>query len=180
MQERLEDFEDVSVYGMEDERREALLSRGRECAVVWSTRDGWPVGVMHIYLWRNGRFWVTCTRQRKRVAALRRRPESCVIVAFEGEQTITAKTVATVHEPGNPHADWFYPALAELVLPDRTGPIRDGGVDGFVARLESESRVIIELEPVKWISFDGRRVGAHAAGLWRPGTPWIEPDDAGA
>jgi len=40
MQERLEDFEDVSVYGMEDERREALLSRGRECAVVWSTRDG--------------------------------------------------------------------------------------------------------------------------------------------
>ena len=53
MTERLEDFEDVSVYAIEEERREALLSRGRECAVVWSTQDGWPVGVMHIYLWRN-------------------------------------------------------------------------------------------------------------------------------
>jgi hypothetical protein len=179
MSERLEDFEDVSVYAIEDERREALLGRGRECAVVWSTRDGWPIGVMHIYLWRKGRFWVTCTEQRKRVSALRRCPKSSIIVAFEGEQTITAKTLATVHEPGHPHAGWFYPALAELVLPDVAGPIRDGGVDGFVERLESEHRVIIEFEPVKWISFDGRRVGAHASGRWKPGTPWIEPDEAG-
>lgn len=178
MSERLEDFEDVSVYGIEDARREVLLARGRECAVVWTTQDGWPIGVMHIYLWRNGRFWVTCTQRRKRVAALRRRPQSCVILAFEGEQTLTAKTRAIVHEPGNVHARWLYPALAELVLPTVAEPIRAGGVDGFVARLESEDRVILEFEPVKWISFDGRRVGAHASGLWQPGLPWIEPDDA--
>ena len=177
MPERLEDFEDVSVYAIEPERRETLLARGKECAVTWSTQDGWPVGVMHIYLFRKGRFWVTCTEQRKRVAALRARPRSSIICAFEGEQTITAKTMATVHEPGSDQESWFFADLAELVLPTVAGPIQQGGVDGFVSRLKSENRVIIEFEPVKWITFDGRRVGAHASGLWKPGDPWVEPDD---
>ena len=178
MPERLEDFEDASVYTIEAERRETLLARGRECAVVWSTSEGWPIGVMHNYVWRDGHFWVTCTQKRKRVPALRREPRSCVIVAFEGEQTLTAKTRATVHEPGNAHAAWFYPALAERVLPTVDASIQAGGVDGFIQRLESDDRVILEFEPVKWISFDGRRVGAHAAGIWQPGMPWVEPDDA--
>ena len=177
MSERLEDFEDVSVYSIGAERREVLLARGRECAVTWSTREGWPVGVMHLYLWRDGRFWVTCTERRKRVAALRARPQSSIICAFEGEQTLTAKTIATVHDPGSEHEAWFFPALAELALPNVAESIREGGVDGFVERLASEHRVIIEFEPVKWISFDGRRVGAHASGAWKPGDPWIEPDD---
>lgn len=177
MSDRLEDFEDASVYTIEPERRDTLLTRGRECAVVWSTRDGWPVGVMHIYLWKEGRFWVTCTQKRKRVPALRRDPRSTVIVAFEHHQTITAKTRATVHEPGNAHTEWFYPALAEISMPEVEGPIRDGGIEGFVKRLESEDRVILEFEPVKWITFDGRRVGAYAAGVWKPGEPWIEPED---
>ena len=175
MSEKLENYEDVSLYSIEDERREALLARGSECALVWSTRDGWPIGVMHLYVWRHGSFWVTCTQERKRVPALRARPKSSVIVAFEEEQTLTAKTLATVHEPGNAHAAWFYPALAELALPGQPGEVRDAGVAGFVARLESDSRVILELVPQKWISFDGRRVKAHAAGRWQPGEPWVEP-----
>ena len=177
MSDRLEDFEDVSLYTLEPERRDALLARGSECAVVWSTRDGWPIGVMHLYLWREGRFFVTCTERRKRVAALRARPKSSVIVAFEGERTITAKTLATVHGPANnPHAAWFYPALAELALPGQPEAVREAGVEGFVARLESDSRVIIEFEPTHWITFDGRRVKAHAEGRWQPGEPWTLPD----
>jgi len=175
MTERLEDFEDVSVYTIDDERRDTLLTRGREAAVVWSTRDGWPIGVMHIYIWRHGCFWVTCTKQRKRVSALRKRPQSSVIAAFEDEQTVTAKTLATVHEPGNEHEGWFFRALAERGLPEQPEAVRNAGTEGFVARLEGENRVIIQFEPVKWITFDGRRVKAHASGLWKPGDPWIEP-----
>jgi len=174
--ERLQDYEDVSLYTIDDARREALLARHQECAVVWSTQDGWPVGVMHLYLWREGSFWVTCTQQRKRVAALRKRPKSSVIVAFADEQTLTAKTLATVHEPGNAHARWFYPALAEIALPEQPEAVRSAGVAGFVQRLESDQRVILEFAPEKWISFDGRKVKAHAAGVWEPGAPWIEPD----
>ena len=176
MPDRLEDFEDVSLYTIDDERREQLLARGQEAAVNWSTSDGWPVGVMHIYIWREGCFWVTCTERRKRVPALRERPKSSVIVAFEDEQTITAKTLATVHEPGSGHEGWFFRALAERVLAQQRGVVSDGGIEGFVKRLESENRVIIQLEPVKWITFDGRRVQAHAAGIWQPGTPWLEPE----
>jgi hypothetical protein len=176
MTEKLDNYEDVSVYTIEDERRETLIARGRECAVVWTTRDQWPVGVMHSYIWHDGSFWVTCTQQRKRVSALRARPQSSIIVAFEDEQTLTAKTLATVHEAGTPHAEWFYPALAELALPAQPKEVQDAGIEGFVARLESDNRVILEFVPKKWITFDGRRVRAHASGLWRPGEPWNEPD----
>lgn len=175
MADRLEDFEDVSLYTIDEAAREALLARHRECAVVWSTRDGWPVGVMHLYLWRDDRFWVTCTARRKRVAALRARPKSSVILAFSGERTLTARTLATVHATPSAHTEWFYPALAEQVLAEQPENVRREGIEGFVARLASDDRVLIELTPQKWISFDGRKVKAHAAGLWQPGRAWTEP-----
>ena len=175
MPDTLEDFDDVSVYGISPERRDALLSRHDECAVVWSTSDGWPVGVMHIYVWHEGRFWVTCMPDRKRVSALRARPRSSVIVAFEDEQTVTAKTHATVHEHGSEHHAWFYRALARKVLPGQPEAVRALGEDAWVERLDSPGRVVIELAPQKWISFDGRKVGAHAEGRWEPGDPWVEP-----
>lgn len=177
MSDRLEDYVDISVYGIDEVRREALIERHSEAAVVWSTSEGWPVGVMHVYLWREGRFWVTCTAARKRVAALRRRPQSSVIVAFEDEQTVTAKTLATVHENGNPHQDWFYRGLAEKSLPGQPAEVSADGVEGFVRRLDTPDRVILEFEPTKWICFDGRKVKAHASGGWEPGEPWREPDD---
>jgi len=176
MDDRLEDFEDVSRYPIDEADRDALLERHRECAIVWSTRDGWPVGVMHLYLWHAGRFWVTCTARRKRVAALRARPQSCVIVPFPDERTLTARTLATVHATPTEHARWFYPALARQVLAEQPESVRREGVDGFVARLESDDRVILELVPQKWISFDGRKVKAHASGRWQPGSPWRELD----
>lgn len=175
MEDRLRDFEDVSLYTIDEAERDALLLRHREAAVVWTTRELWPVGVMHIYLWRQGRFWVTCTARRKRVSALRARPRSCVVVPFSDERTVTARTLATVHGPGNDHARWFYPALAREVLAEQPEAVRKEGLEGFVARLESDDRVVIELVPQKWITFDGRKVKAHAAGVWQPGRPWLEP-----
>ena len=178
MPEKLEDYEDISMYGIDASRRDVLLARQHECAVVWTTSEGWPVGVMHIYIWRKNRFWVTCTQQRKRVPALRARPQSSIIVAFEGEQTVTAKTLATVHEHGSAHHDWFYRELADKVLPKQPSAIRAAGSEAFVARLDTPNRVILEFDPQKWISFDGRKVGAHALGRWQPGEPWLEPEEA--
>jgi hypothetical protein len=171
----LEDYDDVSVYGIDEARRDILLKRHHECSVVWSTADGWPVGVMHIYIWHAGRFWVTCTGERKRVPALRARPRSSIIAAFDGEQTVTAKTIATVHDHGSEHHGWFYEALAEKVLPGQPAAIREAGTEAWIERLDSPGRVVIEFTPKKWISFDGRKVVAHAGGHWQPGTPWHEP-----
>ena len=93
-------------------------------------------------------------------------------------QREAGETLAIVHESGNEHEAWFFPAMAETVLAEQPAEVRDQGVDGFVERLQSENRVILELEPVQWISFDGRRVKAHAVGTWAPGQHWIEPEES--
>ena len=153
-------YEDVAGYPLDDETVERLFAEQSECSVVWTTRDGWPVGVMHRFVWRDRRIWVTCADHRKRVSALRRDGRSCVIVSSEGtslgrDKTITFKTVATVHESADVKL-WFYPALSEKLNPGR--PDRAAG---FQAMLDSEGRVVIELEPVKTISYDGAKL--HAA-----------------
>ena len=62
------------------------------------------------------------------------------------------------------------------ILPD---VLLDGITEeAWIERLDSPGRVVIELAPQKWISFDGRKVGAHAEGRWQPGDPWNEPDEA--
>ncbi len=47
MSERVHDFEQVSVYGLDVEPREELLRTHAECTFNGSTKDGWPVGVMY-------------------------------------------------------------------------------------------------------------------------------------
>ena len=171
---KLENYDDVSDYGISETRRDALLAEKHECSVIWSTSSHWPVGVTHIYVWHENRFWVTCTQERKRVPALRARPQSSIIVAFEDEQTVTAKTLARVHEHGSEHHAWFYRALARKVLPGQPQEIREAGEEAWIERLDTPGRVVIEFVPQKWISFDGRKVKAHAEGRWQPGTPWTE------
>jgi len=163
MAEKIENYEEVAFYPIDDELREQIYETQTECAVVWSTKGGWPVGVMHRFVWKDGKFWVTCSGQRKRVPALRKRPQSCVIVSAEGtkhgpDRTTTAKTLATVHDDAETKA-WFYPALAAKMMPGSTER-----QEWFVKMLDSGRRVVIELEPVKWITYDGHKLAAAVAG----------------
>ena len=66
-------YEDVSDYAIAPDMLEVLFDKQTECALIWSTSDGWPVGVMHRYMWANERFWITCAKPRLRVPALRAR-----------------------------------------------------------------------------------------------------------
>jgi hypothetical protein len=167
---------DLSQYPVEGDLRERLFALQTECAVVWSTRDGWPVGVMHRYLWHDGRFWVSTMGHRKRVVALRDRPKSSVIVSGENvapgwrDLTVTAKTIATVHDATPAITDWFYPALAAR----RTGGDAERAAS-FVRRLDAPGRVVIELEPQAWITYDGAKVAAHVAGRWALGEDFADP-----
>ena len=64
MDEAVDDYEQVSIYPLDDDDREALLKTHAECSFVWSTRDGHPLGVIMSYLWQDGRFRQTArTRQ---------------------------------------------------------------------------------------------------------------------
>ena len=157
------DYTDVSDVGIDDAKRERLYEAQTECSVVWTTRDGWPVGVMHRYVWHDGRFWITCTAERKRVPALRARPQSSVIVSSEGtwlggDITTTAKTLATIHTDAEVKA-WFFPALAERMRTDNAGKAE------FVRRLDTPSRLVIELVQQAWITYDGTRLEANLRGI---------------
>ena len=66
MTTRKSDYHDVRDLGVDEEKRELLYEAQTECSVVWTNREGWPVGVMQRFVWRDGRFWATCTAERKR------------------------------------------------------------------------------------------------------------------
>lgn len=157
------DYTDVAGLGVDDQKRDRLYDAQTECAVVWTNSAGWPVGVLHRFVWHEERFWVTCTAGRARVPALRARPESCVIVSSEGtwlggDVTTTAKTLATVHDDDTVRA-WFYPRLAER----QRGAVADRAE--FLRRLDTPGRVVIELRPVEWITYDGVRLESALRGI---------------
>ena len=52
----LANYEAVSIYPLEPDVQEKLLSEGRECVFNWATKDGWPMGVIMSYMWARGRF----------------------------------------------------------------------------------------------------------------------------
>jgi general stress protein 26 len=130
--------------------------------VCWSTGDGWPVGVTHRYVWHDGRIWVTTSSQRHRVKALRTRPKSCVVINGDGtplgpDRTVTFKTTCVVHEDRET-LEWFFGAFAEALHPGN-----DAARAGFIAMLDTPRRVVLELTPVKTISYDGGKL-AEAIG----------------
>ena len=154
-----EPFEDLSRYPVQDEKRERMFAEQLECSVVWTTSDGWPVGVIQWFVWRDSRIWVTTHTRRKRLSAFRARPETCVIVSSCGTslgpaQTVTVKTRATVHTDQQTK-DWFHRALADKAYP------HDAEYREFFHRMLHETdRVVIELDPVQWISYDAMRMHA--------------------
>jgi hypothetical protein len=152
-----EAYENLAAYPVDDSKREQLFKNQLECAVVWSSSQGWPVGVMHWFVWRDGAFWVTATYARKRVKALRRRPQSCVIVSTAGTDlgpatSVTAKTMASVHDDPSTK-EWFFGELARKAHGRDTEDAR-----AFEEMLHNTGRVVIQLDPVQYISYDALKM----------------------
>ena len=167
-----DNHEKVSIYPFSDEKREELMSKAREAVFNWTTKDGWAVGVIHAFVWHDGRGWITCGVHRHRVSAVRRDPRCSLVVsgiaAPDGPNgAITIKGRAIIHDDEETKK-WFYPALAR-------GPYGAGGGElnaeqeaaalDFERRLDSPLRVIIEIVPEKWITLDGDKMGADTMGV---------------
>ncbi len=147
-------LENTKAFPLGDELREQLLTGAKECVMSWSTSDGWPMAICHIFLWHEGRIWTSTSGHKKRVKALRKRPMSCIVVSGEGnevggERSVAIKTRVTIHDD-RATKDWFYPAIAAKENPDNPDM-----ANAFVGLLDSPNRVILEHEPIKTISYDG-------------------------
>ena len=146
-------YEKVDVYPLEADVREQLLREQSECVFCWGTGDHWPVGMVMSYVWRDERFWLTAAKQRARVTALQRDNRVSLAFSSAGTSLGPAKTVTI---KGRCHLrddretkDWFYPALAAAILPGM-----GAGQKAFQSMLDSPNRVIFEVVPEKWFSFD--------------------------
>ncbi len=158
----LHDYEQVSVYGLDDAAREDLLRTHAECSFNWATKDGWPVGVIMSYLWKDGRFWLTAGAHRHRIEAVRRDPRVSIVVTSTGTKlgpgkSVTAKGRCTVHEDAETKR-WFYPEFARHLYPEASA------AEKFAAFLDSPLRVVLEVTPEKWISYDGVKMFLDGAG----------------
>ncbi len=168
-----EEHEVVSIYPFTQETREELLSKAGECVFNWATKDGWPVGVVHAFVWRDGRGWITCGVHRHRISAIRRDPRCSVVVSGVAAPNgpngaITFKGRAIVHDDEETKR-WFYPALAygPYTRAGKEGdmsPEEKAAADAFVARLNSPLRVVVEIVPEKWIMLDSDKMAQDTAG----------------
>jgi hypothetical protein len=152
-----EDFEDVSVFTLSSERELTLLEKQTECVFMWATSDGDAVGVVMNYVFHDGRFWLTGSGQRKRFAALARRPRAAVAITSRGtdigvSQSVTYKGPVVLREDDEIKA-WFYPALAARVRPDNAEHQA-----AFAKFLDSPRRIVIELIPEARIGFDAENM----------------------
>jgi general stress protein 26 len=157
MTEATSNYDDVRMYGMDPEREAQLLETAKECTFIWTNKAGDPVGVIMSYIFRDGKFWLTATRHRKRIPAIRRDPRVCIVVTSTGTdmglgKALTYKGTAVVHED-RAVKDKFYPDFAEAIRVIDPPEI-------FVEFLDTEDRVVIEVTPTKAITYDGDKMAA--------------------
>jgi general stress protein 26 len=159
--EYVDSYEDVSTFALAGEREATLLNAQTECTFMWTTKDGDPVGVIMNFVWHDGRFWVTCTRRRKRVAAVEARPRVALAITSRGtdigvSQAVTYKGDAVIHDDDATKA-WFYASLAARVRPESAE--RQAA---FVHHLDTPGRVVIEITPTGRIGFDSESMFANS------------------
>lgn len=153
------DWEDVRSYTLEQDDEAELLRRQTECTFVWSGKEGHAMGVIVNFIFREGRFWLTASDQRPRIASVRRDPRVSIAVSSTGSgiavsRSLTYKGTCVLHDD-RPTLDWFVPAFSTAMRPDSPG-----AAAAFAAHLDSPGRLVLEVVPEK-------RIGYDAAKMWR-------------
>jgi general stress protein 26 len=162
------DHEIVSIYPFSEAEVDQLMNASNECVLMWATKDGWPVGVTHAFVWDGEKIWLTFASHRHRTEAIKRDARVSVNVSSAGypasapeslpRGAITFKGHAAFHDDEKTK-HWFYTALSKKLNP--------GNPDGekfFWNLLDSPLRTVLSITPVKKIMYNGKTAGAHMAG----------------
>ena len=162
------DHEIVSIYPFTDDEIDQLMDNSMECVLMWATKDGWPVGVTHAFVWHDGKIWITFAEHRHRTAAIRRDNRVSVNVSSNGYRPNASPDLAggaiTFKGKGELFQDdetkkWFYTALSQKLNPNNTK-----GEEFFYNLLDSPLRIILAVTPTKKIMYNSKNAGAHMIG----------------
>ena len=161
------DHEIVSIYPFTDDEVDTLMNNSNECVLMWATKDGWPVGVTHAFVWHEGKIWITFASHRHRTVAIKRDNRVSVNVSSCGypqadeslpSGAITFKGTGEFFDDDDTKK-WFYGALSKKLNPDSAE-----GEEFFYNLLDSPLRTILAVTPVKKIMYNGGMAGRHMAG----------------
>ena len=165
---RTTEHEVVSIYPFTEEEVDQLMTHAGEAVLMWSTRDGWPVGVTHAFVWRDGKIWLTFAAHRHRAVAIKRDNRVSVNVSSQSYApkaarglpvgAITFKGTAEFFDDQQTK-EWFYPALAK-----KTSPENADFEKYFHDLLDTPLRTILAVTPVKRIMYNAGTAGRHMAG----------------
>ncbi|MGE0668760.1 MAG: pyridoxamine 5'-phosphate oxidase family protein [Sphingomonadales bacterium] len=162
------DHEIVSIYPFSEQEVEQLVNNSNECVLMWSTKDGWPVGVTHAFVWKDGKIWLTFAEHRHRAAAIKRDPRVSVNVSSAGYPKTAPEGLPTgaITFKGRGEffqddatKEWFYRALSKKLNPNSKE-----GEEFFYNLLDSPLRTILAVTPEKMIMYNGGMAGKHMAG----------------
>jgi general stress protein 26 len=165
---RTTDHEIVSIYPFSEAEIDDLMNNSNECVLMWATKDGWPVGVIHAFVWHKGKIWITFAAHRHRATAIRRDNRVSVCVSSGGYPDGAAASLPRGAITFKGHAEildddatkkWFYPALSKKLNPNS-----DAGEAFFNNLLDSPLRVVLAVTPVKKIMYNGALAARHMAG----------------
>ncbi|CAB4883787.1 MAG: hypothetical protein F2793_07860 [Actinobacteria bacterium] len=156
-------WEDVKSYGLDTDDELELLTAQIECTLIWSGKEGWPMGVIVNFIYRDGIFWLTASEERPRIASIRKDPRVSIAVTSKGSsvverRSITYKCTAIVHDDRE---------TLDRILPEFAAAMRPGEpekAEAFRTMLDSPGRVILELVPVTRIGFDSAKMWKAAEG----------------
>ncbi len=164
------DHEVVSIYPFSDAEVDELMTRSVECVLMWGTKDGWPVGVTHAFVWHGGKIWITFASHRHRASAIKRDPRVSVNVSSHGYPVgaeipedapagaITFKGTGEFFDDQETKL-WFYKQLAA-----KLNPGNPEGEAYWVDFLDSPLRTVLAVTPVKKIMYNGAMAGRHMEG----------------
>ena len=163
------DHEMVSIYPFKEDDIDQLMNNSVECVLMWATKDGWPVGVTHAFVWHDGKIWITFAEHRHRTVAIKRDNRVSVNVSSHGYAigadvanlpggAITFKGTGEFFDDAETKK-WFYTALSQKLNPENKQ-----GEDFFYNLLDSPLRTVLAVTPTKKIMYNGKTAGAHMAG----------------
>jgi general stress protein 26 len=150
-------YDNVSGYTLDDDAERQLIEAQNECTFMWSTKEGWPVGVIMSYVFHDGCFWLSVSSLRKRVQAVERDPRVSVSITSKGAdapggRSLTYKGTCEVLRDRET-IDWFLPALAKRL---RWGD--EAAQKLFVTLNDTPNRRVLKVTPVKRIGYDGQKM----------------------
>lgn len=164
------DYDDVKQYRLDPEREQELVNSAGECVFIWANKSGHPIGVITAYAPIDGKIWMTATRERVRIKAIRRDGRSsCVFTStgthMGGGKTVTYKGHTVIHE--DPEIkQWFYQILATGMASsgdEGNAFTRNLNPKTFVKFLDTPERVVLEFTSEMSIPFDGDKMAASTA-----------------